>query len=738
METRIRKCKMRVAQVLITAPVDKLYDYMSPEGLSLEVGDYVLVPVGTRSVAGVVWSFSDRADVPVAKLKTILQKYDVPSMTGETRAFLDWVAKYNMALRGAVLKMAIPVLQGLEPPQPLTGYILREEDLRRDHPHLPDGAEGETGRKIVELLSDGLPRRLSELSRSAGVSASVIKTLVKRQVIQTIDLFAKPPCGSPDPQFQTLTLSPEQRRAASAVIQCLGQKTFETFLLDGVTGAGKTEVYFEAVAEGLRKGQQALILLPEIALSNAFIARFRQRFGMAPALWHSSLTPAQRRMTWWGIVTGRTKVVVGARSALFLPYAALGLIVVDEEHDPAFKQEEGICYNARDMAVMRGFQGKVPVVLASATPSLETMQNVWDGRYTCLQLPDRFGGADKPEIRMVDLRVEKPERQHFISPPLKKALSQNLDRGQQSLLFLNRRGFAPLTLCRGCGHRMECPRCTAWLVEHKRTGKLQCHHCGFETRSPEKCPSCQESGSLVACGPGVERIAEEVKEYFPFARFLILASDVTDTHEKLTKALGSIQSGEVDIIIGTQIIAKGHHFPNLTCVGIVDADLGLSGGDLRATERSFQLLHQVAGRAGRESLKGTVYLQTYNPEQRVMQLLAEDDRDQFLRAESAERQRAHMPPFSRLAAVIVSGGNELQTAEWAGRIGHSAPRGKGVRILGPAPAQLYKIRGKYRQRLLVQADKTVNLQKLMGDWLAAFKVPSSVRVQVDIDPQSFV
>ena len=726
---------MRIVQVLTTAPVNKIYDYLAPDGMGLEVGDYVLAPLGPRAVPGVVWAVKDQTDSPSAKLKVLLEKYDLPSMSGEMRGFIDWVAKYNMAPCGSVLKMAVSVPQGLEAPKPLTGYVLAEETsfspsafLSRN-PHL-------VGAK--KILSDGLPRRLSELSREAGISSSAIKTLLKNQVIVAVDLFAKAPCMTPDPDFQKLKLSPEQKSAALALTDCLKQKKFETFLLDGVTGAGKTEVYFEAIAETIHSGQQSLVLLPEIALSNSFILRFKQRFGTTPALWHSSLTPAQRRVTWRGVVTGQTRVVVGARSALFLPYAALGLIVVDEEHDPAFKQEEGVFYNARDMAVMRGFQSKIPVVLSSATPSLETMQNVWDGRYTYLQLPDRFGGADKPDVKVVDLRVDKPERQHFISPVLKEALSKNLEQGQQSLLFLNRRGFAPLTLCRSCGHRMECPRCSAWLVEHKRTGKLQCHHCGFETRIPEKCPSCQDTASLVACGPGVERIAEEVKESFPDARVLILASDVTDTHEKLTKALESIQNGEIDIIIGTQIIAKGHHFPNLTCVGIVDADLGLSGGDLRATERSFQLLHQVAGRAGREALKGRVYLQTYNPEQRVMQMLAEDDRDQFLRAESAERQRAHMPPFSRLAAVIVSGANERQTAELAEQIGRGAPMIEGVRILGPAPAQMYRIRGKYRQRLLVQAEKNINLQKLMGEWLGAFKVPSAVRVQVDVDPQSFV
>lgn len=600
---------------------------------------------------------------------------------------------------------------------------------------LPGGARAQ----VMHLLEDGLPRRLSEITHATGASASTVKTLAKHGVLQAIDIFAKAPCANPDPNFAPKNLTREQDIAADKITKRIDQGGFEAFLLDGVTGSGKTEVYFEAIAKIIAERQgQILILMPEIALSNSFIRRFAERFGVKPALWHSSLTPAQRRLTWRSIVTGQTKVVVGARSALFLPYADLKLIVVDEEHDPAFKQEEVTIYNARDMAVVRAHQGKIPIILASATPSLETMHNVWDGRYTLLHLPDRFGGASKPDIQIIDLRVDKPERQHFMSPKLRDEVQATLDNKQQALLFLNRRGFAPLTLCRTCGHRMECPKCTSWLVEHKRGNQLQCHHCGFSIKTPDTCIHCHDTHSLVACGPGVERIAEEVKEYFPEARTLILASDITDTHDKLIEALDAIKNGDVDIIIGTQIIAKGHHFPQITCVGIIDADLGLSGGDLRATERSYQLLHQVAGRAGREQLKGHVYLQTYNAEQRVMQMIAADDRDGFLEAEADERQAAKMPPFSRLAALIITGKNETQTKDVAVAIGRAAPRAEGVQILGPAPAQMYRIRGNFRQRILIRAEKTLNIQKMIAEWLGTLKIPSSVRVVIDIDPQSFL
>src|SRR3990167_3630152 len=510
MPISFKECKMPVCRVLVTSPVEKAYDYLIPEGMELGLGDYVTVPLGPRAVHGVVWDVGGEGEVALSKMKAVLQKHDLPPMDATQMKFIDWVASYNMERRGSVLKMALSVPQALEPSQPMTGYILGAGEYNP-----------EKTKAITELMQDGLPRRLSEITSATGASASTIKTMVKHGVLQAVDIFAKAPCAHPNPNFAPKDLSREQEIAAEKIIARIDKGGFETFLLDGVTGSGKTEVYFEAIAKIIAENRgQVLILMPEIALSNSFIRRFAERFGVKPALWHSSLTPAQRRLTWRSIVTGQTKVVVGARSALFLPYADLKMIVVDEEHDPAFKQEEVTIYNARDMAVVRAQQGKIPSVLASATPSLETMQNVWEGKYTLLSLPDRFGGASKPEIKIIDLLIDKPTRQHFMSPVLIDEVQKTLDAKQQALLFLNRRGFAPLTLCRTCGHRMECPKCTAWLVEHKRGNQLQCHHCGFSMKTPVECVNCHDKDSLVACGPGVERIAEEVKEYFPEARTL--------------------------------------------------------------------------------------------------------------------------------------------------------------------------------------------------------------------------
>jgi primosomal protein N' (replication factor Y) len=728
--------------VLVPYPVDKAYDYLVPEGLSVAPGDYVCVPLGSREITGVVWG-AGAGDVSPAKLKEIVSHYDIEPMQGVTREFVDWVASYTLSLKGSVLKMALSVPAGLTPPKPSRGFG------RRDG--VDSNAKGLTEQrcKVLEVVADGVVRRASEIAQLAGCSGSVIASMADKGLLEEVSVYNPAPCLYPNPKGKLADLSEDQQAAADELCDLVKAKSYSTTLLDGVTGAGKTEVYFEAVAEALKQGWQVLIMLPEIALSNAFMDRFKARFACEPALWHSNLTPAQRRDAWRGVAQGDTRVVVGARSALFLPYKELGLIIVDEEHDPAYKQEDGVIYHARDMAVVRAHLGQIPVVLASATPSLETMLNAWDpplgsGRYEHLVLPSRYGGASLPDVSVVDLRADKPERQSFLSHSLIEAMQETLDKKEQVLLFLNRRGYAPLTLCRTCGHRMECPRCTAWLVEHRRSGRLHCHHCGYHVPIPKICPSCEDKDSFAACGPGVERIFEESKTLFPDAKIMVLASDTTESHEELKAMIGQVERGEVDIIIGTQIIAKGHNFPNLTLVGVVDADLGLQGGDLRAAERTYQMLHQVSGRAGRaKDKKGKVLLQSWMPEHRIMKAMAAGGRDAFLSVEAAEREAVQMPPYSRLVGIIVSGRDERLVQDVSKALGRSAPQGvseSGAKIqtLGPAPAPLARLRGKFRYRLLVRADKSINVQKTVGAWIDSVKVPSTVRVYVDIDPQSFL
>lgn len=544
--------------------------------------------------------------------------------------------------------------------------------------------------------------------------------------------------GGADPTRPGPALSADQEKSSCVLRDDVKAEKFSVTLLEGVTGSGKTEVYLEAVAQALEAGKQVLVLLPEIALSVQMLARFEARFGVKPAVWHSELTPALRRETFRAVAQGRADVVVGARSALFLPFAKLGLIVVDEEHETSFKQEDGVMYNARDMAVVRAKFCACPSVLVSATPSLETAENVAQGRYQKLDLPARHGGAGMPEVRALDLRLDPPERGKFLSPKLVSAMRETLARGEQAMLFLNRRGYAPLTLCRTCGHRLSCPNCSAWLVEHRSSPRLSCHHCGYSVQRPAHCPSCEAEHSFVPIGPGVERIAEEVAEIFPGAETLVMASDVISGPAQAAEAAQRIASREVEILIGTQMVAKGWHFPHLTLVGVVDADLGLGGGDLRAGEHTVQMLHQVAGRAGRAEAPGLVLLQSYDPLHPVIQALLSGDLPGFLEQEAELRRPGHWPPFGRLAALIVSAEDEHLADQAARELARAAPRQDGIDVLGPAPAPIALLRGRHRRRLLLKTRREIAVQPVLREWLARVNLPRQVKLDVDVDPVSFM
>jgi len=723
----------RVA-VLLPLPLSGAYDYRVGDDITLSDGDVVRVSLAKRDLAGVVWGVGDDRGIADAKLKTIDEKLDAPPLSAVSRQFIDWLAAYTLSPPGAVLKMVISVPAALEPAKPIIAYTL--------NPAAPDIRMTRARTRVVTFLAGGgPPLSLADLAHQAAVGPSVVGGLAKAGVLHAVEMPPQPPLGpEPDWRLRGLTLSGQQATAGADLAAKAKAGGFSVTLLDGVPGSGKTEVYFQAVAEALKQGRQSLVLLPEIALSAQWMARFVARFGADPAVWHSDLTPARRRDTWREIAAGRARVIVGARSALMLPFPDLGLIVVDEEHESAFKQEEGVIYNARDMAVVRGRLGDVPVVLASATPSLETVVNVESGRYRLLHLPDRHANAELPEISLIDMRDAAPPGGHWLSPVLTEALRQTFADGEQAMLFLNRRGYAPLTLCRTCGHRFQCPHCTAWLVEHRRAhgSRLQCHHCGFAAALPKTCPSCDNEGNFAACGPGVERLAEEVTEAFPDIRMEIAASDTIAGPAAAAALVARIENHEVDLIVGTQVVAKGYHFPLLTLVGVVDADLGLTGGDLRAAERTYQLLYQVAGRAGRARRPGRVLLQTYMPDHAVMVALQSGERDRFIAAEGKARRESRMPPFGRLAALIVSGPDPREVDAAASALGRAAPNFKGVLILGPAPAPLAMVRGQHRRRFLVRADKTVNMQRLIGDWLGSVKISRKVRVKADIDPYSFL
>lgn len=720
----------RIRVLTLNAALGPL-DYRLPHGMAAEPGSIVVVPLGPRQIVGVVWeeeSFPEGETVGDNRLRPILGVVDVPPLPAPLRRLIEWTADYYLAPPAAVLRMAIASVSALEGARTVIEY--------RATGKLPDRTT-EKRTQALERIGErqGLVR---ELAMIGGVSDAVIRGLVKDGALEGVEVSIDTPYVDPDPAFSHVDLSPEQTAAADRLVALTRAEQFQAVLLDGVTGSGKTEVYFEAVAEALRMGKQTLVLLPEIALTEPFLTRFAKRFGHEPIAWHSGLRQSERRRAWRAIADGSARVVVGARSALFLPYARLGLIVVDEAHETSFKQEDGVRYHARDVAVMRGLWEQCPVLLASATPAIETRHQVALGRYEEIKLPGRFGGAELPEIVEIDLLQHPPERGRWIAPPLVSAMHRTLEKGEQALLFLNRRGYAPLTLCRHCGHRFQCPNCTAWMVEHRLTHRLACHHCGHVVPAPKECPECHADDSLVACGPGVERIADEVTALFPEARVAIVTSDTLWSPAKAAEFVRDVSGGAVDIIVGTQLVTKGYHFPNLTLVGVIDADLGLEGGDLRAAERTFQQIVQVSGRAGRGEKPGRVFIQTRLKEAPVIQALLSGDSARFYATETEGRRIAHAPPFGRFAAIIVSDENADVAKEVAHRIGNARPKVEGVEIYGPAPAPLAVLRGRHRHRLLIHAQRQIAVQEVIRDWLGQVQWKASTRVAVDVDPYSFV
>ncbi|MEY4269899.1 MAG: hypothetical protein RLZZ58_1115 [Pseudomonadota bacterium] len=720
----------RARVILFTTALGPL-DYRVPMGMDVALGQIVEAPLGPRRMTGVVWeeaAFDGGEFVGDNRLRPLLDARAIPPIAAPLRRLVEWTSDYYLTHPAAVLRMVVPGVALHDPKRPITEYR-------------PTGALSAkmTAQRIVALAAlEQAQATVRELAAMADVSEGVIRGLVNTGALTAVLVDADTPYPAPDPDFDPPTLSTEQAEAAASLTTAVDAAAFDPVLLDGVTGSGKTEVYMEAVAAAIRAGKQALILLPEIALTEPMLTRFTARFGAEPVVWHSGLKQAERRRAWHAIATGQAQIIIAARSGLFLPYPALGLIVIDEAHETSFKQEDGTPYHARDVAVMRGKIEGFPVILASATPALESLAQVDSGRYRRIALPDRFGGASLPTIRAIDMTQDPPDRGSWIAPSLVAALADRLAKGEQSLLFLNRRGFAPLTLCRTCGHRMQCPHCTAWMVEHRLVQRLACHHCGHVMPPPRACPECKEEDSLVACGPGVERIADEVALRFPDARTAIVTSDTLWSPAKAAEFVTAVEQGMVDIIIGTQLVTKGYHFPNLTLVGVVDADLGLDGGDLRAAERTFQQIAQVAGRAGRAEKPGEVFIQTRLPSSPVMAALVAGDRDGFYAAETEARRRAGSPPFGRFAAIIVSAEDAALAQRIARELGDTAPRSDDLAIYGPAPAPLSVLRGRHRFRLLAHARRSFNLQDAVRAWLDRVEWPSKVRVRVDVDPYSFV
>lgn len=722
---------MPVARILFPLPLPEPFDYAVPPGLDVQAGSYVSAPLGKHERLGVVLELLPDSAGEGRTLKEVAAVYPTPPMSSAMRDFILWAARYTVSHPGHVLGMALRSRGGLSPSPTETVYEATDAAPARI-------TEART--KLLEAARRLGPQSASVLSEAAGVSAGVVKGLADAGALRARSVATDLPFDPPDPDRKGAVLTAEQAEAADALKQSVAAGAFATFLIDGVTGSGKTEVYFEAIAEALRADpdSQILVLLPEIALTQAILSRFEARFGATPAPWHSGLSDRERRRTWREVANGRARIVIGARSALFLPFLKLKLIIIDEEHDGSYKQEDGVTYHARDMAVMRAKLEDAIVVLASATPALETVVNAETGRYQRLQLSARPGASRLPDVDLVDLRRAPPERNHWLSPHLIHAMQETLAAGEQTLLFLNRRGYAPLVICKSCGERLKTPGTENWLTEHRYTGRLVCHVTGYSIPKPKTCPHCGAADSLMGVGPGVERVAEEVRVLMPEARIEIFSSDTAQGGEATRGIVDRMERGEIDVLIGTQIVAKGHNFPNLTLVGVVDADSGMKGGDLRAGERTYQLLSQVAGRAGRAERPGRALVQTYAPDNPAMMALADNNRDGFLQIERDVRAELGLPPFGRLAAMILSAPSAQMVDEAAQDIIRNAPNGEGIEVFGPAPAPITVLRGRHRRRFLVKSPKNIDLSAYMAAWTARLKLPNPVRMSVDIDPYSFL
>ena len=723
-----------IAQVLFPVSVPEAFDYEIPEGMKLSKGDFVYAPLGKQIKLGVIWGFKEsRPEGRRGNLKQIAERKSCRALNLEIIKFVNWTARYNCALQGQVLRMVLRSYKALDPSPVVTFY--RKVKIER-----PAGLSA-ARKNVLDLGDEFWPARASDLAKAAGVSVSVVRTMAGVSgLLEKYGAPLDPPFEIPNPEngVRKFELTPRQQEAGEALASLVRRRKFSICLLDGVTGSGKTEVYLEAAIEALKQGGQVLILVPEIALTQAGLKRFTQAFGAEPAQWHSQMGEAARRRVWRECASGRAKLVIGARSALFLPFADLGLIVVDEEHDGSYKQEEGVIYNARDMAIVRAKFCGATIVLASATPSLESLTNARTGRYVHIVLPERPGTAVLPKIDLVDLKDHKLASGKLLAQPLIDAVNGALERGEQAMLYLNRRGYAPLIICRACGERLKSPDTDSWLVEHKRTGRAVCHHTGFSMPMPTACPECKTEGGLHPVGPGVERVAEEAGALFPEARLEVLSSDTANNPERIRHLMEKMQAGDIDILVGTQMVVKGHNFPHLTFVGVVDGDLGLTGGDLRAGERTYQTLVQVAGRAGRADKPGHALIQTHMPEHEALQALADGDREGFISAELSMRELLGLPPYGKLAAVIISAPDARKADEFARKFLAKAPRAEGIDILGPSEAPIAILRGRHRRRFLIKAEMKVNLSAYMQVWKSRLRPPNKTKLQIDIDPQGFM
>lgn len=725
-----------IVKVLIPNVVNVGYDYRLKSPAN--IGDYVHVSVMNKPYVGVIIGRGD-SGLSESKIKNVVAVFDFPGMS---KSDLEWIKKmseWTMMPMGNVLRLIVNVPDAFVPPKLEKLYSFNDDKKVR---------QTENRQAVADAYSsnDNQPMSVNDVKNIARVSSAVINSMIKNGTLKETDYRIKNTNNNFIHDYSNtgnVVLNQEQKYTADEIAKNINNG-FSVFLLDGITGSGKTQVYFDSAWRAYEQGKSVLLMMPEIALTAQFMSRFESRFGEKPVVWHSNLTAANRREIWRGVANGKIRMVVGTRSALFLPWQNLGLIVVDEEHDGSYKQVDMGNYHARDMAILRAKISGFPIILASATPSAETIKNVKSGKYKELRLKSRFGGAQMPTIETIDMRAEKPEKYSVgqinhsgnLSPSLINAIKETLDDGQQIMLFINRRGFAPIVHCKKCGWTAQCPDCSVGMTYHKKIGKLLCHICGRTENMSDVCPQC--GGEVSTFGVGLEKVQEEINAKFPNAKTALVSSDTMMSRQALERLVSKMESGEIDIVIGTQILAKGHHFPNLTLVGVVDSDMGLFGADFRAGEHTFQQLFQVAGRAGRGDKPGRVLLQTFQPEHPVIKSICAADRDAFMAQDMESRSIAKMPPYGQLIAVVVEAQKENILKKYCSDLIANAPELKGGKIMGPIAAQLYQIRNWYRMRFLVAGDERANLQPVVKQWLERVKQPNNVRVKIDVNPQNFM
>lgn len=728
-----------IVKVLIPNVVNAGYDYRLTQ--SADVGSFARVSVMNRPYVGVIIGAGD-SNLPADKIKNVIDVFNFGKLAPADIQWIHKMSEWTMMSPGAVLRLIINVPDAFLPPKQEQLYLYNQNTTAR----MTDARQA-----VADAFAsnDNDAMSASDIQNIAYVSSAIVRNMIKAQLLipaQLRDVVEQKDFNYTYSDMGNVTLNTEQQIAADEIAKHINND-FSVHLLDGITGSGKTQVYFDAAWRAYNSGKSVLLMMPEIALTAQFMSRFESRFGARPVVWHSNLTAARRRDIWRGVATGDIRLVVGTRSALFLPWQNLGLIVVDEEHDGSYKQEDMGNYHARDMAILRAAIARFPVILASATPSAETIKNVQNGKYKQLRLTSRFGGAQMPSIETIDLRNDRPAdymidqdpdkiQSGALSPTLINAIDETLAVGQQAMLFINRRGFAPIVQCKKCGWVASCPDCSVGMTYHKKLGKLLCHMCGRTALLPDVCPDCGNAVSMR--GVGLEKVQEEINNKFPNAKTALVSSDTMMSRQALERLVGKMESGEIDIVIGTQILAKGHHFPNLTLVGVVDSDQGLFGTDFRAGEHTFQQLFQVAGRAGRGTTPGRVMLQTYQPDHPVLRAICASDRDAFMANDMAARAAAKMPPYGQLIAIIVEANKESTLQKYCAELSAAAPDLKGGKIMGPIAAGVYQIRNWYRMRFLVAGDERANLQPAVKQWLAKVKQPANVRVKVDVNPMNFM